>query len=133
MTLLFVHRDAVADLEAIRVRGETAEHGLLLAFLLQAQRDVGLLESLTEDWFGADGMAGYSVRKLVQASRQGRQLWRVKILGLKGLAVGYRVIYAFNRDRDKIYVLGIPSRDIAYDQDHPRIQRLIAVYDSLRD
>jgi hypothetical protein len=57
----------------------------------------------------------------------------VKILDVKGLPIGYRVIYAFNRTQDEIYVLGVPPRDIAYDQFHPRIQRLLAVYDSLRD
>jgi hypothetical protein len=55
----------------------------------------------------------------------------VKVLTLKGLAAGYRVLYAFDRHRQQFYVLGIPPRDIAYDYTHPRIQRLIAVYDNL--
>ncbi|NJN36318.1 MAG: hypothetical protein HC794_03735 [Nitrospiraceae bacterium] len=50
---------------------------------------------------------------------------------MKGLAAGYRVLYAFDRNRQTFYVLGIPPRDIAYDLTHPRIQRLLAVYDSL--
>ena len=131
MPRLAVHRDAAEDLQAIKVRGDLADHGLILAFLRQAQSDVAVLETLSEDWFGEDGMADYSVRRIVVPHRQGRRLWRVKILNVKGLAAAYRVIYAFNRKQDEIFVLAIPPRDIAYDQSHPRIQRLLALYDSL--
>jgi hypothetical protein len=55
----------------------------------------------------------------------------VKVLTLKGMAANYRVIYTFDRRREIFYVLGIPSRSIAYDETHPRIQRLIDVYNHL--
>jgi hypothetical protein len=128
---LAIHRDAADDLQAIKVRGDLADHGLILAFLRQAKSDPALLETLSENWFGEDGTADYSVRRIVVPHRQGRRLWRVKILNLKGLACAYRVIYAFNRKQDEVLVLGIPPREIAYDQSHPRIQRLLALYDSL--
>jgi len=86
---------------------------------------------MAEDWFGEHGTADYSVRKIVSLHQQGKRLWRVKVLTLKGIVVNYRVLYAFDRQRQVFYVLGIPSRDFAYDTNHPRIQRLIAVYDSL--
>ena len=63
--------------------------------------------------------------------QRGKRLWRVKVLTLKGIATGYRLVYAFDAQQQVFYILGIPSRDIAYDYNHPRIQRLIAVYDSL--
>jgi hypothetical protein len=74
---LAVHRDAAADLQTIKDRGDLADHGLILAFIRQAQWDASLLESLSEDWFGEDGMAPYSVRRIVVPHRQGRRLWRV--------------------------------------------------------
>ena len=128
---LVIHRDAAADLQSIKARGEHADYGAILAFLQQAKSDPALLETLAEDWFGEDGSADYTVRKIVSLHQRGKRLWRVKVLTLKGLAAGYRVLYAFDPGQQIFYVLGVPSRDIAYDQTHPRIQRLIAVYDSL--
>lgn len=86
---------------------------------------------MAEDWFGEDGSADYTVRKVVAMHQRGRRLWRVKVLTLKGMAARYRVLYAFDPRPQMFYILGIPPRDIAYDQTHPRIQRLIALYDSL--
>lgn len=131
MPRLAVHRDAADDLQSIKARGEHADHGAILAFLQQAKSDPSLLETLAEDWFGEDGSANYSVQRVVSLNQRGKRIWRVKVLTLQGLAVGYRVLYAFDRHRQEFYVLGIPPRDIAYDQTHARIQRLIAVYDSL--
>jgi hypothetical protein len=128
---LAIHPDAADDLQSIKARGEIADHGAILAFLRQAKVDPALLETMAEDWFGEDGTADYSVRKIVSLHRQGKRLWRVKVLTLKGIAVNYRVLYAFDRQRQVFYILGIPSRDFAYDTNHPRIQRLIAVYDTL--
>ena len=131
MPSLAVHRDAANDLQSIKARGEIADYGALLAFLQQAKRDPARLETLAENWFGEDDTADYSVRKVVSLHTQGKRIWRVKVLTAKGIAVDYRILYAIDRQRQVFYVLGIPSRDIAYDTSHPRIQRLIAVYDSL--
>lgn len=128
---LAIHRDAADDLQSIKDLGEHADHGAILAFLQQAKSDPALLETLSENWFGEDGSADYTVRKIVSLHRRGKRLWRVKVLTLKGMAAGYRVLYAFDPGLQVFYVLGVPPRDIAYDQTHPRIQRLIAVYDSL--
>ena len=131
MPSLAVHRDAADDLQSIKARGEIADYGAIKAFLQQARSDPVLLANLAEDWFGENDTADYSVRKVISMHRQGRRLWRVKVLTPKGMAVGYRVLYAFDRKRQVFYVLGIPSRDLAYDTNHPRIQRLIAIYDRL--
>lgn len=131
MPALAIHLDAADDLQSIKARGEHADYGVILAFLQQAKSDPSLLRTLAEDWFGEDGSADYSVQRVVSLHQRGKRIWRVKVLTLKGLAAGYRVLYAFDRNRHKFYVLGIPPRDIAYDHTHPRIQRLIAVYDSL--
>jgi mRNA-degrading endonuclease RelE of RelBE toxin-antitoxin system len=128
---LAVHRDAADDLQSIKARGEHADHGALLAFLQQAKSDPALLETLAENWFGEDGSVDYTVRKIVSMHQRGKRLWRVKVLTLKGLATGYRVLYAFDPGLQVFYVLGVPPREIAYDESHPRIQRLVAVYDSL--
>lgn len=131
MPRLAIHRDAADDLQSIKARGEGADHGAILAFLQQAKSDPDLLETLAENWFGEDGSAHYTVRKVVSMHQRGKRLWRVKVLTLKGMATGYRVLYAFDSSLHVFYVLGVLPRDIAYDQSHARIQRLVAVYDSL--
>lgn len=128
---LLIHGDAADDLQSIKARGEHADHGAILAFLQQAKADTALLATLAEDWFGHDNASNYSVRKVVSMHRQGRRLWRVKVLTLKGVTAEYRVLYAFDSQLQTFYILGIPPREIAYDQSHPRIQRLIALYDRL--
>ncbi|MEZ5459242.1 MAG: hypothetical protein R3E65_08020 [Steroidobacteraceae bacterium] len=131
MPILAIHRDAADDLQSIKARGEYADYGVILAFLQQAKSDPSLLQTLAEDWFGEDESINYSVQRVVSLHQRGKRIWRVKVLTLKGLAAGHRVLYAFDRNQQTFYVLGIPPRDIAYDHTHPRIQRLIAVYDRL--
>ena len=131
MPTVAIHRDAADDLQSIKARGELADHGAILAFLQQAKADPALLETLAEDWFGVDGSAAYTVRKILSMHERGKRLWRVKVLTLKGMVACYRVIYTFDQQQKAFYILGIPPRDIAYDQSHPRIQRLIALYDNL--
>lgn len=131
MTNLAIHTDAADDLRSIKARGEHAAHGAILAFLQQAKADPDLLATLAEHWFGMHGEADYSVRKVVSMHRRGKRIWRVKVLTLKGLPAQYRVLYTFDPAARAFYILGIPHRDIAYDHAHPRIQRLLAVYDSL--
>ncbi len=131
MPTLAIHRDAADDLQGIKANGELADYGAILAFLQQAKTDPRLLETMAEHWFGEDGSANYSVQKVTSFHQRGKQLWRVKVLTLKGLAVRYRVLYAFDPRVHNYYVLGIPPREIAYDPNHPRIQRLVAVYDAL--
>jgi hypothetical protein len=126
-----IHSDAVDDLQSIKARGEHADHGAILAFLQQAQADPAVLETLSEHWFGEDGSANYTVQKITSLHRKGKRLWRVKVLSLKGLVARYRVLYAFDPRVQIFYVLGIPSREVAYDENDPRIRRLIAVYDTL--
>lgn len=131
MPTLAIHRDAADDLQAIKADGDVAGHAAILAFLQQAKCDRALLETLSEDWFGEGEAASYSVRKVVSLHRRGRKLWRVRVLTLKGPATKYRVLYTFTEDQRTYFVLGVVPREFAYDQDHPRIRRLIAVYDGL--
>jgi hypothetical protein len=128
---LTIHRDAADDLQGIKAGGALADYGVILAFLQQAKADPAVLETLSDHWFGEDGSANYTVQKVVSFHNQGRRLWRVKVLSLKGLAAGYRVLYAFDPRVQTYYVLAIPPRDIAYDETHQRIRRLIDVYDKL--
>ena len=131
MTRLILHPDAVEDLLAIKASGAVADFGVILAFLQQAKQDAALLETLAEHWFGEDGTANHTVSRVAFLHQRGKRVWRLKVLTLKGLAVGYRLLYAFDKPSKTFFILGVPPRDIAYEEHHPRIQRLIAAYDRL--
>lgn len=131
MASLLVHLDAIEDLQQLKTEGHLADYGVLLAFLQQARADMRLLQTLEEDWFGEDGTAGYSVKKVVSMHRRGRAIWRLKVLTPKGLSVGHRILYAIDPRAEVTWVLGVLPRAIAYEQQHPRVQRILAVYDSL--
>lgn len=131
MTRLILHPDAVEDLLAIEASGAVADFGVILAFLQQAKQDAALLETLAEHWFGEDGTANHTVSRVAFLHQRGKRVWRLKVLTLKGLAVGYRLLYAFDDPSKTFFILGVPPRDIAYEEHHPRIQRLIAAYDRL--
>ena len=131
MTRLILHPDAVEDLLAIKASGAVADFKFILAFLQQAKQDAALLETLAEHWFGEDGTANHTVSRVAFLHQRGKRVWRLKVLTLKGLAVGYRLLYAFDEPSKTFFILGVPPRDIAYEEHHPRIQRLIAAYDRL--
>jgi hypothetical protein len=75
--------------------------------------------------------ATYEIRKWVEQQRKGRDLWRVKLLDIKGLAVPFRILYARSTARNCYFVLAIMARSIDYDESHERIRRALAVYDGL--
>ena len=131
MTRLVLHTDAIEDLTAIRDSGAIADFGVIVAFLQQAKQDMALLETLAVHWFGEDGTANHTVSKVAFLHRRGKRVWRLKVLTIKGLAVRYRLLYAFDEPTKTYYLLGVPPREIAYDEHHPRTQRLIAAYDKL--
>lgn len=132
MLKLLIHADAGADLQAIKAAGDLRSFGVVLAFLQQAKADQKILESLSTDFHGVDGVGNFDIRKWVSQQKQGRNLWRVKLCDIKGMGVPHRILYAFNPASLTYFVLAIMERGIDYDESHTRIRRLMAVYDSLR-
>lgn len=131
MFRLVLHADAVKDLVAIRESGAVADFGAIVAFLEKAKQEPALLDTFSEHWFGADGTANHTVSKVAFLHQRGKRIWRLKVLTLKGMVVGYRLLYALDPRTNTVYLLGVPPREVAYDEHHPRTHRLIAAYDGL--
>ena len=130
MLHLFIHRDAVADLVALRaVDGRSAAR--ILALLETLKDDPDLLDRLTQHEYGRGRVAEIHVSRWIEQWNKGRNLWRLKIWDLEGKGVRQRIVYAFEPTTGKHHVLGVVPREFNYDSDHPLSRRIFAAYDDL--
>jgi hypothetical protein len=127
---IVIHRGAVADLDALwDVDPEAA--ATITALLQEAKANQEILDSFTSQDFGAHGAKPYSVLRWSAQQRQGRNLWRLKIWDLERVRSAYRVVYGFDPQKQRYYVLGVFHRDFNYDESDPRTQRVLQAYDRL--
>jgi hypothetical protein len=126
---LYIHSDAKADLAAI------AEHDLptaarIYAVLEQVQANPALMDSLTQHDYGFAGTADFNVSLWKsQQYKNNRNLWRLKIWDLEEKQIRYRVVYAFQPETQKLFVLGVSRRrDFDYEYDE-FTQRVTDCYD----
>ena len=130
MLHLFIHRDAVADLVALRaVDGRSAAR--ILALLETLKDDPDLLDRLTQHEYGRGRVAEIHVSRWIEQWNKGRNLWRLKIWDLEGKGVRQRIVYAFEPTTGKHHVLGVVPREFNNDSDHPLSRRIFAAYDDL--
>jgi len=127
---LFVHNDAKGDLADIDAANPDAAD-IIVATLDEIARDQRLLDGLLIEGFGAGRSESIEVKKWWQFWKKGTDLWRLRIWALDKLGVPYRVVYAYERGRQRYYVLGIFHRDFDYDLNDARTQRVINAYYNL--
>jgi len=127
---LFVHAAAQRDLDAIgETDPETADE--IYVLLQEIKGSQVLLDSLTRKDFGLTREEAFHVDRWVRQQQQGRNLWRLKFWDLEAVGIRHRVIYALDPRNSRYYILAVLPRNIAYDERHPRVQELLAVYDRL--
>lgn len=103
-----------------------------IAVLLQELKgNQQLLDALTIKDFGVTREASFHVDKWVEQQNKGRNLWRLKIWNLEDIGIRYRVIYALDPRVSRYYILAILHRDFDYDENHPRVCKLLDTYDRL--
>lgn len=126
-----VHEDAEDDLEALWQSAPDA--AARIAILLEELEggDQSLLDALTVHDFGAYESQQVHVSKIAKFWGRGADLWRLKIWELEKQRLRYRIIYAYERGKQRYYVLGILPRKISYDTSDPRVQRVLAAYQDL--
>jgi mRNA-degrading endonuclease RelE of RelBE toxin-antitoxin system len=127
---LFVHDDAKADLRQLSRANKDAT-ALILAVLEEIQGDQGLLDSLTVHGFGNDRSERFGVSKWLSFWDRGVDLWRLRIWDLEQLGAPYRVVYAYERGKQRYHILGIFHRDFDYNANDPRTKRVKNAYDNL--
>lgn len=127
---LALHRSAERDLEQLEAVDPDARDELY-ALLQEIRGSQALLESLTVRDFGLPGSERFNVQPWQAQQQRGRNLWRLKCWDLENLGLRYRVIYALDPRVSRYYVLAVLPRSLAYDEQHPRVRELLAVYDRL--
>ena len=127
---MVLHRDAEGDLGAIYEVDEEAAADID-AFLEEASNNQETLDNLTRrGYVNHDAEPPYSVSEWERLKRESYNLWRAKLLWLKGTS-DYRIIYAFHPREFRYYVLGVLHRDFNYDIRDERSKRIVAAYDAL--
>lgn len=127
---IVIHSDAESDLELIWDENEEAASDIVV-FLEEAKQNQTTLDNLTRNNYASEGENPYSISEWAGAKKKRLNLWRLKLLWLKGAAAKYRIIYAFNPTEMRYYVLGILKREFNYDLEHPLSKRIISAYDDL--
>lgn len=130
MYSLVVHADAKADLEEIWEAAPRAAARINVV-LEEIESNQGLLDSLTDQDFGAYGLKEFHVSKISMFWHTGLDLWRFKIWDLEEQKLRYRVVYAYESRRQRYYVLGILPRATSYDINDKRVQRILKAYEDL--
>ena len=128
MFALSITEDAQQDLDAIWEAGESEEAARIEVFFEQADSDQKILESFLEHKFD-NGV--YSVSRWLQFWNKGLDLWRARILDMPAVSRKYRVIYAYDLNYRRFYILGVLNRDFDYEPNDPRTQRILRAYENL--
>jgi len=127
---LFIHKDAIADLSALRQK-ELKAAARIVALLEELKGNPDLLDRLTQHDYGAHQSADFHVSKWQAQWRQGRDLWRLKVWDLEDQGLRYRIVYAFIPQKQHYHILAIAPREFDYDSNHPISQRILRAYESL--
>lgn len=130
MIALFVHDDAVSDLEALW-ESEPQAAARIAVLLEELEGDEDLLDRLTQHGYGDRGYDDFNVSKWFEHWNRGRDLWRLKIWDLEDKGLKYRIIYAFIPRTQHYHVLAIAPREFNYDTSHPISQRILRAYEEL--
>lgn len=125
-----MHDDAENDIRELAMVAPGAAR-YITAVLEQVAADPDLADRLSQEGYGNQGVDPFNVDAVDSHQVAGRNVWRLKTWTDDGREIFYRVIYAFDTQTHDYTVLGVLRRDIAYKPGHPRVQRLVAAYESL--
>ncbi|MDZ7750148.1 MAG: hypothetical protein U5S82_00455 [Gammaproteobacteria bacterium] len=130
MFALFLHDDAVADLDTLWLTDfDVAKR--ITVLLEELKGNQGLLDRLTQHKYGANRSADFDVSKWQEQWHKGRNLWRLKIWDLEDTGLRYRVIYAFDPKKHHYYILAVAPRSFNYAEAHPLTVRIRRAYEEL--
>lgn len=128
MFTLSLTDEAREDLDKLWDRGEGKEAARIEAFLEQAESDRKIQDSLLDHEYD-NGV--YSVKRWQAFWKKGHDIWRVRILDSPVVSRKYRVIYAYDPNCRRFYVLGVLNRDFNYERTDPRTERIFRTYQNL--
>lgn len=128
MYALHVDKEAVSQ-DLLDIRSENQHAAAIVSeFLRETASDQDRLEKMASSFYQD---AILDVDEYEEQQQGGRNLRRLKLLEMVKLKYPYRIIYATDPSKKCHYVLGVLSRDYAYDANHPKTARIIEAYDKL--
>lgn len=132
MAWIELHDDAKEDIRQLLLT-EPVLAKKLLALIQQLNADRSLRDRLLDHGYGASDVDVINVKKWLRLYNKGKDLWRLKPLGLGPAAFGYRVFYAYRYKERCFHVLAFVQRSsVDYDSpDHPLTMRIQRAYASL--
>lgn len=132
-----IHDDVEQDLLEIESKDPHCAH-FIAALLGEWGNDQDLLDRLSQHRYvkqgGADWAGNINVTKLVEATADGYNLWRVRSYELERDRCNHRIVYMFHPESLTYVVLGVFwKKEIGdYHADGPQLRRVRAAYDAVR-
>lgn len=71
----------------------------------------------------------FDVDRFVEAQRQGKNIYRVKVRRGDGSLVPWRMLLGFHAQKDTYYVLAVTDREFSYDTNQPAFRSLLVRYE----
>ncbi|EEO27156.2 type II toxin-antitoxin system RelE family toxin [Oxalobacter paraformigenes] len=107
-----------------------SECDLINAFLDELENSPKVLDELTKWSAEHNSNPMFNVKAIVAFQNKGFNLYRIRPLAKR--INKYRIIYAYNGQRDEIYLLAIVKKEeYNYEPDDPISQRIFDEYDEL--
>jgi hypothetical protein len=137
MGSLIIHPKAKEDIDTLGTVDPYAI-GAILALFRQLQADPSKFAQLFQHDCGDFKTDTFNVKKWSTAQGTGRDLWRLKHLGLERDGRFYRLPYCASADHKKVHILGVfrvygTEEDFDYDDlTHPHVRRVFDAYESVR-
>lgn len=131
MFTLSLSPGAKDDVRALKAKDADAA-ALVIAVLQEIQGSQELLDSLTIHDFRDELPeldVEYDVKHFWEHWKQGKNLWRLKIVDDERLLAGHRIIYAYVPLDSNYLVLGIVPRAFNYDRNNETTKRILREYD----
>ena len=131
--IIIVHPSADLDLDLLYESDDdslvdaAATIEVLLDELSSDNHFLGRMHNCHETWLGEPSA---DTDRVVSLWRKGYNILRLKVWDC-GELLPYRVIYAFHPALDEFHILGVLHREICYDHNNPKVQRVLNDYHAL--
>lgn len=126
---LAIHQSAADDLVQLGSKQSTAQ---VAARVFELVRELGAnpseLSNLLDHGYSTSEI---DISRFQEWWRQGKDLWRLKLLDLERAGLHYRIIYAYDIPSHRFHILAVVHRDFNYDANDPITQRILRDYREL--
>lgn len=137
MHSLFIEPAAEEDLDELWNSSSSEDQDaadLIAVTLEEIDGDEDFLSRMYRRDVTRGGEPTINADNIVSQWRKGKNLVRLKVWDFPeygGVLIPWRIICAYDALQETYYVLGIIKRESNYDENNPRVQRILRDYDAL--